>query len=183
MVGYERIETEKVLVDGRHEVIEKNIVLRENTETLNELVVVGNKNFIEQTVDKMVINPEASATAGSENVFEILKKLPGVNVDNSDNITLKGMTGVKVLIDDKPTYLSSSQLAAMLKGMQGKNVDRIEIIENPSARYDAEGNSGIINIKTKHVKAPLTKRQRRCDSGKNVWMERRYRPEYELQGN
>ncbi|NCB69151.1 MAG: TonB-dependent receptor [Bacteroidia bacterium] len=154
MVGYERIETEKVLVDGRHEVIEKNIVLRENTETLNELVVVGNKNFIEQTVDKMVINPEASATAGSENVFEILKKLPGVNVDNSDNITLKGMTGVKVLIDDKPTYLSSSQLAAMLKGMQGKNVDRIEIIENPSARYDAEGNSGIINIKTKHVKAP-----------------------------
>lgn len=154
MVGYERIETETVLVDGRHAVIEKNIVLRENTETLNELVVVGNKNFIEQTVDKMVINPEASATAGSENVFEILRKLPGVNVDNSDNITLKGMTGVKVLIDDKPTYLSSSQLAAMLKGMQGKNVDRIEIIENPSARYDAEGNSGIINIKTKHVKAP-----------------------------
>ncbi|MFT3752370.1 MAG: outer membrane beta-barrel family protein [Paludibacter sp.] len=59
-----------------------------------------------------------------------------------------------MLIDDKPTYLSSTELATMLKSMQGKNVNKIEIIENPSARYDAEGNSGIINIKTKHNKAP-----------------------------
>jgi len=154
MVGYEKLETENIKADRKNPVIEKNIVLHEKREMLNEVVITGNKDFIEQSVDKMVINPEASPTSASENVFEILRKLPGVSIDNNDNITLKGMQGVKVLIDDKPTYLSSSQLASMLKGMQGKNVDKIEIIENPSARYDAEGNSGIINIKTKHTKAP-----------------------------
>ncbi len=154
MVGYEKLETENIKADSKTPVIEKNVVLHERKELLNEVVITGNKDFIEQAVDKIVINPEASPTSASENVFEILRKLPGVSVDNNDNITLKGMQGVKVLIDDKPTYLSSTQLASMLKGMQGKNVDKIEIIENPSARYDAEGNSGIINIKTKHVKAP-----------------------------
>ena len=154
MVGYKKVDTEKMVVDGKRSVIERTIVLNEHTELLKTVEVVGKKEYVEQTVDKMVINPEASATTASENVFEILQKLPGVSIDNNDNITLKGMQGVRVLIDDKPTYLSAAQLASWLKSMQGKDVDRIEIIENPSARYDAEGNSGIINIKTKHIKAP-----------------------------
>ncbi len=154
MLGYDRLETEKVIVDGKSAVIERKIILRESSALLNDVVITAKKQFIEQSVDKMVINPEASITSASENVYEILRKLPGVTIDNNDNISLKGMQGVKVLIDDKPTYVSSTQLASLLKGMQGKNVDKIEIIENPSARYDAEGSSGIINIKTKHVKAP-----------------------------
>lgn len=155
MVGYAKNETEKVVIDAkRNRVVEKNIVLKESTQQLNDVVVVGKREFIEQTVDKMVINPDASITSASENVYEILKKVPGVTIDNNENITLKGMQGVKVLIDEKPTYVSAEQLATLLKGMQGKNIERIEIIENPSARYDAEGNSGIINIKTKHNKAP-----------------------------
>jgi len=154
MVGYEKLETTPIKVERKHSVVEKNFVLHESKTLLNEVTITGNKNFIEQTVDKTIINPEASPTSASENVFELLRKLPGVSIDNNDNITLKGMQGVKVMIDDKPTYVSSTQLASLLKGMQGKNVDKIELIENPSARYDAEGNSGIINIKTKHVKAP-----------------------------
>lgn len=154
MVGYKKVDSEKMVVDGKRSVIERTIVLNEQTELLQTVEVVGKKDFVEQSVDKMVINPEASATTASENVYEILQKLPGVSIDNNDNITLKGMQGVRVLIDDKPTYLSAAQLASWLKSMQGKEVERIEIIENPSARYDAEGNSGIINIKTKHIKAP-----------------------------
>ena len=154
MLGYDRIDIEKVIVDGKKKIIEQKITLRESSELLNDVVVTAKKQFIEQSVDKMVINPEASITTASENVYEILRKLPGITIDNNDNISLKGMQGVKVLIDDKPTYVSATQLASLLKGMQGKNVDKIEIIENPSARYDAEGNSGIINIKTKHVKTP-----------------------------
>ncbi len=154
MLGYDKLQTEKLVVDGKTPVIERKIVLRETTELLNDVVITAKKQFIEQSVDKMVINPEASITSASENVYEILRKLPGVTIDNNDNISLKGLQGVKVLIDDKPTYVSGAQLASMLKGMQGKNIDKIEIIENPSARYDAEGNSGIINIKTKHTKAP-----------------------------
>lgn len=154
MLGFEKFETEKMEVDGRRDVIETTVTLHESTELLNDVVVVGKKNFIEQTVDKLVIHPDASITSASDNVFEILKKLPGVTIDNNDNISLKGMQGVKVLIDDKPTYVSSTQLAALLKSIEGKNVEKIELIENPSARYDAEGNSGIINIKTKHNRAP-----------------------------
>jgi len=150
LVGYNKFETEKFA--SRDKVVEKNVMLHEATQQLKEAVVVAKRKFIEQQADKMVINPEASITTASDNVFDILKKTPGVTVDNNNNISLKGKDGVKVLIDDKPTYVSADQLVSLLKGMQGKDIDRIEIIENPSSRYDAEGNSGIINIKTKHEK-------------------------------
>ena len=154
MVGYVKNESEKVVIDSKNNLIEKNIVLKENVVQLATVQVIAKKKFIEQTIDKMVINPEASITSAGENVFEIIKKLPGINIDNNNNISLKGKQDIKVLIDDKPTYVSADQLAILLKSMQGKNVDRIEIMENPPARFDAEGNSGIINIKTKHNKAP-----------------------------
>lgn len=155
MVGYNTNDQQRIVIDGDQSLsIVKNVVLTESSVKLAETVVVGKKKFIEQTADKMIINPEASVTTASENVYEIMKKLPGVAVDDKDNISLKGKSGVKVMIDDKPTYLSAEQLAAMLKGMQGKNIDKIEIIENPSSRYDAEGSSGIINLKTKHNRAP-----------------------------
>jgi hypothetical protein len=141
MVGYSKSESEKLTIDPKSsKVVEKNVVLAESSHQLGNVEVVAKKKFIEQTVDKMIVNPEASITAASENVYEILRKLPGVTIDNSDNISMKGKQNVKILIDEKPTYVSATQLASMLKGMQGKNVDRIEIIENPSARYDAEGN-------------------------------------------
>lgn len=155
MMGYQKVETESfILADKNHLMVDKQIVLSESTHQLAEATVTARRKFIEQKADKMVINPDASITTASDNVMDILKKLPGVAVDNNDNISLKGKTGVVVMIDDKPTYLSADQLANLLKGMQGKDVARIEIIENPSARYDAEGNSGIINIKTKHNQAP-----------------------------
>jgi hypothetical protein len=155
MVGYAKHESEKLRVDAKeNRIIEKTIVLNETSHQLAAVEVVSKKKFIEQTVDKVVINPDASITSASENVYEIMKKLPGVSIDNNDNISLKGKQGVKVLIDDKPTYVSADQLATILKSMQGKNIERIEIMENPPARFDAEGNSGIINIKTKHAKAP-----------------------------
>lgn len=153
MIGYERNEANQIQIDNQNNVVEKKIILKENSQQLKDVIIVGRKQFIEQDVDKIIINPEVSITTASENVYEILRKLPGVTIDNNDNISLKGLQGVKVLIDDKPTYVTSTQLASILKGMQGKNVDKIEIIENPSARYDAEGNSGIINIKTKHNKS------------------------------
>ncbi|MTK52957.1 TonB dependent receptor [Paludibacter sp.] len=151
MVGYKKFETEQFAFNGKKDV-QRDVVLEENTQMLKEATVVAKRKFIEQQADKMVINPEASITTASENVLDILKKTPGVTVDNNNNISLKGKEGVKVMIDDKPTYVSADQLATLLKGMQGKDIERIEVIENPSSRYDAEGNSGIINIKTKHNK-------------------------------
>lgn len=153
LIGYKKYETGKIILkDNQETKLEKNVILFMSAQQLKEAVVTSKVKFIEQQADKMVINPEASITTASDNVYDILKKTPGITVDDNNNISLKGKQGITVLIDEKPTYLSADQLAAMLKGMQGKDIDRIEIIENPSSRYDAEGNSGIINIKTKHEK-------------------------------
>jgi hypothetical protein len=154
MLGYDSNETETLVISSNNQNIEKTIILHETNQQIKEVVVAARYAFVEQEVDKIVINPNASLTSSSESIYEILKKSPGVNIDNNDNITLKGMQGVTVMIDNKPTYLPGNQLAPLLKGMLGKNIKSIEIIENPSARYDAEGNAGIININTKHNKAP-----------------------------
>ena len=154
MLGFEPTETEIFEIDMKTRIIEKTIILRESAIKLEEVSVKGKYEFIVQTAEKTVINPNASITTASDNVFEILKKSPGIAIDSDDNISLKGMTGVIILIDDKPTYISGKELAPILKAMLGKDVKSIEIIENPSARFDAEGNTGIINIKTNHNKAP-----------------------------
>ncbi len=125
------------------------IILDGDAVALQEVTVTTKKQFVEQHADRMIINPEATITTASDNVLDILAKSPGIVVDKDGNITLKGKSGITILIDDKPTYLSTEQLAAMLKNLQATSVEKIEIMENPPAKYDAEGNSGIINIKTK----------------------------------
>ncbi len=154
MMGFETNEKERLMIDGKTIELEKVIVLTASNTAIDEVVVAAKAEFVEQSVDKMVINPNVSLTTASENVYEILKKVPGVLIDHDDNISLKGKQGIVIMIDDKPTNVSAKDLAGMLKGMLGKDVKNIEIIENPSARFDAEGNAGIINIKTNHNRAP-----------------------------
>ena len=127
----------------------EDIILMEDAEMLGTVTVIGQRRFVEQHADKMVINPDASITTASENILDMLAKSPGVIVDKDGNISIKGKSGISVLIDNKPTRLSGEQLAAMLRNLQSTSIDRIEIIENPPAKYDAEGSSGIINLKTK----------------------------------
>jgi outer membrane receptor protein involved in Fe transport len=95
---------------------------------------------------------DALPTTAGLTVLEVLEKAPGVVVDKDGNISLKGKQGVLVLVDGRPTYLSGQDLANMLKNMPGGNLDQLEIMTNPPAKYDATGNSGIINIKTKKNK-------------------------------
>lgn len=154
MIGFTTDEAERVVINSKNRLIERTVVLKSSCKELSEVVIKDKTRFVEQAVDKIVINPNASITSASESVYEILKKTPGITIDNDENITLKGMQGIVVMIDDKPTYVSGKELAPLLKGMLGKNIKNIEIIENPSAHFDAAGNSGIINIKTKHNKAP-----------------------------
>lgn len=119
---------------------------------LSNVTVVSKKPFIEQKLDKTVVNVDASPTNTGLTVLDVLEKSPGVTVDKDGNVSLKGKPGVLVLVDGKPTYLSSTDLANMLKNMASSNVDQIEIMTNPPARYDASGNAGVINIKTKKSK-------------------------------
>lgn len=120
---------------------------------LNEVTVSSKKPFIETRIDKTVINVEASPTSAGASALELLEKSPGVIVNNDGQISLRGKLGVIVMIDGKQTYLSPSDLANMLKNMPASAIEQFELITNPSAKYDAEGNSGLINIKTKKGKA------------------------------
>ncbi|MBS1563108.1 MAG: outer membrane beta-barrel protein, partial [Bacteroidetes bacterium] len=129
------------------------IQLAAGSTELGNVTVTGRKPLIEQKIDRTVINVEAAPTNAGSTAMEVLEKSPGVTVSNDGTISLKGKQGVIVMMDGKPTYLSPDDLATVLKNMPASAVDQIEIMTNPSARYDASGNSGIINIKTKKSRA------------------------------
>jgi len=128
--------------------------LKENVKTLNEVSVAAaiKKPFIERKIDRTIINVDASITNAGTTALEVLEKSPGVTVDKDGNVSLKGKSGVMIMMDGRPSYLSGQELANLLKNMPSTSIDQIEIITNPSAKYDAAGNSGIINIKTKKNK-------------------------------
>ena len=108
--------------------------------------------MIEQKIDRTVVNVEASVTSVGNSALEVLEKSPGVTVDKDGNISLKGKSGVQVYIDGRPSYLSGADLANLLRSMTASQLEQIEIMTNPPAKYDAAGNSGVINIKTKKNK-------------------------------
>ncbi len=116
---------------------------------LSEVVVKSQRPLIEMKADKLVMNVKGSVIATGNSALEVLAQSPGVVVDQDNNISLRGKQGVNVLIDGKSTYLSNEEVAKMLEGMAADGIDRIEIIQNPSAKYDAEGDAGVINIRLK----------------------------------
>ncbi len=116
------------------------------------MVVTARKPFIEQKIDKMVVNVDAAVTNAGSTVLEVLEKSPGVTVDRDGQIALKGKQQVMVMMDGRPTYLAPQELANLLRNMPSSAVESIEIMTNPSAKYDAAGNSGVINIRTKKNK-------------------------------
>jgi hypothetical protein len=124
----------------------------EKAATLDGVVVSTKKPMIERKADKTIVNVDAFISNAGSNALEVLEKSPGVQVDNNDVISLKGKSGVTIYIDDRPSYLSGAELAAYLKSLPASTLDKIEIMTTPPAKYDAAGNAGIINIKTKKNK-------------------------------
>ncbi|MBK0379921.1 outer membrane beta-barrel family protein [Mucilaginibacter segetis] len=146
-LGYKKIYSSAFMVTGNTTVPTlKMLTDSRNLQTVN---IVSTKPLIERKLDRTVMNIENSVLAAGNSALEILERAPGVTVDKDDNISLKGKQGVTVMINDKLTYMSSAQLASYLRSTDGSTIQSIEIITNPSAKYDASGNSGIINIKLK----------------------------------
>ena len=149
-VGYGRVMSVAFEVSASNPVVVAPVlVMAEQSKNLTGVTVNAKKPFIETRIDKTVVNVDASPTAAGSTALEVLEKSPGVTVDNDGNISLRGKAGVIIMIDGKPTYLSSTDLANLLKNMPASALDQIEIMTNPSSKYDASGNSGVINIKTK----------------------------------
>ena len=125
------------------------ITLRSKSNLLQDVSVVSKKPAIQFLPDKTVINPEASISNAGASVMDVLEKSPGITVNKDGSINMKGKPAVTVLIDGKPTQLGGADLQAYLSGIPASQVDVLELIENPGAKYDASGNAGIINIKMK----------------------------------
>ncbi len=119
---------------------------------LDEVVITKKKPFVENKIDRTVVNVDAFITAAGGDAMDILEKSPGISVDQNGTITFKGKSGVQVFIDDKPTYLSGAELEAYLKSLPASTLDKIELMTNPPAKYDAAGGAGIINIVSKRSK-------------------------------
>ena len=129
------------------------IILTSKSATdLNEVVIKKKKPFVENKIDRTVVNVDAFITAAGGDAMDVLEKSPGIIVDQNGTITFKGKSGVQVFIDDKPTYLSGAELEAYLKSLPASTLDKIELMTNPPAKYDAAGGAGIINIVSKRSK-------------------------------
>ena len=120
---------------------------------LSNVTVTAQKPMVEVKADKTILNVEGTINAVGSNALELLRKSPGVLLDKDDNISLAGKNGVQVYIDGRPTPLSGQDLANYLKTLQSSQIEAIELITNPSAKYDAAGNAGIINIRLKKNKS------------------------------
>jgi hypothetical protein len=129
------------------------VVLSRISADLKEVTVTASRPIVEVKADKTVLNVEGTINAVGQDALELLRKSPGVLVDRDDNLSLSGKNGVQVYIDGKPTPLSGKDLSDYLKTIQSSAIESIEIITNPSARYDAAGNAGIINIRLKKNKS------------------------------
>ncbi|HMK04746.1 MAG TPA: outer membrane beta-barrel family protein [Ferruginibacter sp.] len=152
-VGFAKRATDAIEVTIANPTVEMTAIeLASQSKALGEVTVVATRPFIEQKLDRTVVNVEASPSNAGATALEVLEKSPGVSVDNDGNISLKGKQGVIIMMDGKPTYLSGADLANVLRNMPASALDQIEIMTNPSAKYDASGNSGLINIKTKKSK-------------------------------
>jgi len=148
-IGYRGQSMAIELQDGASGYLVPAIILKEDAQLLGEVVVHGQKPLLEQEGDKLILNVQNSVVAAGGNAAELLQRTPGVSIDQNDQISLNGKTGVTIMIDGKITYLPPAELATLLRSMSANNIATVEVISNPSARYDAAGNSGMVNIKMK----------------------------------
>lgn len=149
-LGFETKFIDGIVVDANQLSIDLNdIVLKNQTEELNEVSIIRKKPLIERKSDQTILNINNSILATGNTALEILSRAPGVAISNDGNISLRGKSGVNVMINGKLTYLSADQVINLLRNTNGNAIETIALIHNPSAKYDAAGGGGIINIKLK----------------------------------
>lgn len=150
-IGYQTIFTKTIDLVNKISA-EETIDLRPDATLLKDVSVTAKKPAVQFLPDKTVVNVEASITSAGGTVMDVLEKSPGITIGKDGSIIMKGKPSVMVLIDGKQTQLNGTELQAYLSGLNASQVATIELIDNPGAKYDAAGNAGIINIKTKTSK-------------------------------
>lgn len=148
-IGYKTFSSEEFdLAPG----LEKNfggLTVEDEMTGLDEVTVKASRPEIIIEPDKTIVNVEGTVMAEGANALDVIGRSPGIFVDSEGNINLNGRSGATVMINDRPTYMSAVDLANFLRSMPADNIKSIEVINNPSARFDAEGAAGVINIQLK----------------------------------
>ena len=124
------------------------VLLPANPTALKEIIITSKKPLLEHDIDKTIVNVEAIISSATSNALEVLEKTPGITIDRSGDISLNGRPGAMVIIDGRQTYMSATDLAAYLRSIPGSTLDKIELMSNPPAKYDAAG-TAVINIRLK----------------------------------
>lgn len=125
------------------------VTLQPSENALKEVSVVGEKNMFQMDIDKKVFNVDKNITSTGGSALDVLQNVPSVSVDASGGVSLRGKSNVNILIDGRPATLMGGDINSALQSLPASSIDNIAIITNPSAKYDAEGQAGIINIITK----------------------------------
>ena len=150
-IGYLETISDTIIITASGNEYPYHFILIEDSAALKEVTVTSKKQQIEIDRGKIIFNVQSAVATAGLTAFDLLKKLPGVTVNQDENILLKGNPNVNVMIDGKMTYLPAQQLTLLLKSMTSESVFRIEVSSNPSSEFDAAGNAGVINIVTKKI--------------------------------
>src|SRR5215204_4315621 len=141
-----------ILDEGKNNIGVGTVKLVSLSTNLQGITVTSQRPPVERKIDRTVVNADQMVSAAGSTAMDVLEKSPGVSVDNNGIISLKGKNGVTIFVDDKPTYLSGSDLENYLRSLPASSVDQIELLTNPPAKYDAAGGGGVINIRLKRTR-------------------------------
>jgi outer membrane receptor protein involved in Fe transport len=148
-IGYETATINNIVIDKKGDVSVGIVKLQTSAKVLNEVVVEGQRQLIEEKVDRTVYNAENDKTTAGGDATDVLKRVPMLTVDMDGNVSMRGNQNITVLINNKPSTITAGSVADALKQIPADQIKSVEVITSPSAKYDAEGSAGIINIITK----------------------------------
>ncbi len=149
-IGYKTDTLNNIQVTEDKDVALATVMLNPDATVLGNVEIKSTRPVIERKADRLVYNVENSTKSSGENSFDLLRSVPGVSITGNDQINVNGKSGVQVMINGRVENLSGDQLVTFLKSIQSSNIKKIEVISNPSAKFDAEAKGGIINIQLKN---------------------------------
>ena len=148
-IGFKEKAVNNLVVTKGKDLALGNILMAANVQNLQEVTITGEKAMVEEKVDRLVYNAEKDITSKGGDASDLLRKVPMLSVDLDGNVSLRGSSNIRVLINNKPSTIIASNVADALKQIPADMIKSVEVITSPSAKYDAEGSGGIINIITK----------------------------------